>query len=135
MDTFLDSLKKFDKEHIPEACLKAAHGNGLGHPHGVAQVSSCREHIMFRPCVVSNLLPPVPGCTPHGPKGSLCLLGAGQVLGSTEKAGPQSQQRQESGRHLDLSHQGIKVKHDPKLRGAYHPVSQPLVDLALNGVR
>lgn len=23
VDTFLDSLKKFDKEHIPEACLKA----------------------------------------------------------------------------------------------------------------
>lgn len=23
VDTFLDALKKFDKEHIPEACLKA----------------------------------------------------------------------------------------------------------------
>lgn len=23
VDTFLDSLKRFDKEHIPEACLKA----------------------------------------------------------------------------------------------------------------
>lgn len=23
VDTFLDSLKKFDKEHIPETCLKA----------------------------------------------------------------------------------------------------------------
>jgi dynein heavy chain len=23
VDAFLDSLKKFDKEHIPEACLKA----------------------------------------------------------------------------------------------------------------
>ena len=54
---------------------------------GSAQVSSCREHITFRPCVVVNLLPPVPGPTPRGPKGSLCLLRAGQGLERQSEGG------------------------------------------------
>lgn len=63
VDTFLDSLKKFDKEHIPEACLKAfkyAVGRGsAASPPGAAAGRSSKGWPQSRePC---HLCPPLEG--------------------------------------------------------------------------